>query len=67
VSGILASDISKLAVADGGYFREHLIFDFHMSFIHLALARKKREEKEDKVMMASRSGTKIYVSLLSGP
>ena len=60
-------DRRQLAVTDGGYFRQDLIFDLQMSFIHLALARKKREEKEDKVRMAGRSEIKIYVSFLSGP
>jgi hypothetical protein len=38
-----------------------------VSFIHLALARKKREEKEDKVRMDSRPEIEIYVSFPSGP
>ena len=67
LSGSLASDRRQLAVTDGGYLRLELIFVIQMSFIHLALARKKREEKEDKVRVAGRSGMKIYASFLSGP
>ena len=67
LSGSLASDRRQLAVTDGGYFREDLIFDIQMSLIHLALARKKREEKEDKVSVAARSEIQIYASFLSGP
>ena len=33
----------------------------------MALARKKREEKEDKVRMDSRPEIEIYVSFPSGP
>ena len=44
-----------------------LTLDILMSFIHLALAMKKREDKEDKVRMASMSEMKIYESFLLGP
>ena len=59
----MALDRRQLAVTNGGYFGPELIFVIQMSFIHLALARKKREEKEDKVRMASRSEIKIYAPL----